>query len=193
MLSAIRRLFIVVLVAGAPVAHADLVVWEFANVTFDDGAEANGRFTVDTDLKLVTDFDILTEAGASLVSPFQYNGTTAQISDQAIETDIGDGYFLQLDSLAGMIPGRTQQLHLSFSGPLVPTGSASIVSDGTVGRVPYERQFGGEIAPQRLVEEAGTGTLSPVPEPAETICLALGLATMGVLSLRRRDAKLVHP
>jgi hypothetical protein len=170
--TAIRGLSIVLLMAGTPAAHADLVVWKFDNVTFDDGAMARGQFSIDTALKQITDFDISTDAGSSLGS-FQYDMTTAQITGQAIEFASGQGFFMQLDSLAGMIPGATRELHLSFSGPLVPTGPASIVSDGTLGRTSYEVQLGGQMAQQRIV--TGTGQLDPIPEPAEVLFLALGL------------------
>jgi hypothetical protein len=175
------------LLAGAPAAHADLVVWTFDNVTFDDGAMARGQFSVDTTLKQITDFDISTDSGSTL-GAFQYDMTTAHITGQAIELASGQGFFMQLDSLAGVIPGATRELHLSFSGPLVPTGPASIVSDGTLGRTSYEFQLGGQMAQQRIV--SGTGELHPVPEPAEVLFLALGLAMlMGAVAVNRKRRK----
>jgi hypothetical protein len=185
--TAIRRLSIVILLAGTTAAHADLVVWKFDNVTFDDGAMARGQFIVDTTLKQITDFDISTDAGSSL-GAFQYDVTTAKITGQSIEFASGQGFFMQLDSLANVIPGATRELHFSFSGPLVPTGPASIVSDGTLGRTSYELQHSGQMVQQRIV--TGTGELHPVPEPAEVLFLALGLPMLlGAVAVNRNRQK----
>jgi len=192
MCNSIQRLCSVMLLVGASAAHAELVIWEFEGVTFDDDAIAQGQFTVDTDLKSVTDFDIFTSAGkpsagTALLTPFEYNALTAQVTQQTIEFDNGQGFFFQLDSLAGVVPGATRELHLSFSGPLVPTGPASIVSDGTLGRVSYELLLSGQMAPQRVVKE--TGQLKAIPEPAQVLCFALGLAMAGVVVLNRARSK----
>jgi len=184
--TAIRRLSIAMLLACATAAHADLVVWKFDNVTFDDGATASGQFSVDATLKQITDFDILTGAGSALAA-FQYDSTTAHITGQAIEFESGQGFFMQLDSLAGVIPGATRELHLSFSGPLVPTGPASIVSDGTLGRTSSEVQLGGQMAQQRIV--TGTGQLNPIPEPAEVLFLALGLPMLAGAAAVNRNRR----
>src|SRR3954469_5357360 len=105
MCKSIQRFCSVMLLVGASAAHAELVIWEFDGVTFNDGATAQGQFTVDTDLKSVTDFDIFTSAGTSVLTPFQYNALTAQVTGEALEFDNGQGFFFQLDSLAGVIPG----------------------------------------------------------------------------------------
>ena len=186
MLETIGRLFLVVLLARAPAVHAAVEIWTFDGVTFDDGASANGQFSVDTELKEVTDFDIFTGASVSFTA-FQYDATTARVALQSIEFDSGLGYFVELNSLPDVIPGTSRQLHLSFSGPLVPSGSASIVSDGRPGRISYELEFSGERGgPQRFV--TGTGQ-TPVPEPAQVLCLTLGLTIMGAVAMRRRVAK----
>jgi hypothetical protein len=186
--TAIGQLLIVVLLATAPAVHAGVEIWKFNGVTFNDGGIADGQFSVDTDLKLITDFSIFTGVGTLLTSSFQYNSATAQITGQAIEVASGEGFFVQLDSSADVIPNLTRELRLSFSGPLVPTGSASIVSDGTLGRTSSERQVGGEMGPQRVV--VGTGNLHPAPEPAEVLFLSVGLAITGIAAVRRVRAQL---
>jgi len=191
MLKPIKAVWIAMLISVAPATHANSVSWEIVNLSFDDGATASGRFTLDTTTNLITDFDISTTAGNTLTTAFEYTPSTARITGQ--NNAPGSGWpndFLQLDSLAGAVPGATRELFLAFSGPLVLGGTATILFDGTLGRTSYEKQLGGEgSGPQRLV--IGTGVVDPpinVPEPAQALWLAAAITAWGLSTIyRRRD------
>jgi hypothetical protein len=191
MLKSCRAMWIAALIFVAPATHANVLSWEIVNLTFDDGATANGRFTLDTTSNLITDFDITTSAGGTLTTLFEYTPSTARITGQ--NNAPGSGWpsdFLQLDSLSGAIPGATRELFLAFSGPLVPGGTATILYEGTLGRTSYEKQLGGEgSGPQRFV--SGPGVVDPpvAPEPMQVTFLVLGAAFLwGMVMMRRRSS-----
>jgi hypothetical protein len=191
MLKPIKAVWIAMLISVAPTTHANSVSWEIVNLSFDDGATASGRFTLDTTTKLITDFDISTTTGNTLTTAFEYTPSTARITGQ--NNAPGSGWpsdFLQLDSLAGAIPGATRELFLAFSGPLVLGGTATILFDGTLGRTSYEKQLGGEgSGPQRLV--IGPGVVDPpiVPEPAQALWLVAAITAWGLSTIYRRRSR----
>jgi hypothetical protein len=190
MLKSLRAVGIACLLAYVAVSDANVVSWEIINLSFDDGASARGRFTFDTTLNTVTDFDILTTAAGSLATSFEYTRSTSRITQQA-NAPGGSGWpdvFFQIDSLDGVIPGATRELFLAFSQQLVLGGKASILYDGTLGRTSYERQSGGESAQaQRLV--VGPGVVDPpaVPEPRPATYAAVGAAALILVSVWRRS------
>jgi len=186
-----------VLLATASASHANVVSWELVNLSFDDGATAHGRFTLDTVLNQITDFDIFTSAGATGIdTAFQYTPATARITQQSNVAG-GSGWpdvFMQLNSLDGIIPGATRELFLAFSQQLVLGGTATVLHDGTLGRTSYEHLSGGEVNQhQRFV--VGPGVVDPpiVPEPAQMTWLAIGLAVLVGVAWRQRRPTLSVP
>jgi hypothetical protein len=183
---AIQCLCVAMLLVGT--AHASVLSWEITNLSFDDGAAAHGRFTLDTASNTITDFDIFTTTGGSISTSFEYTNNTARITGQS-NTPGGSGWpdvFLQLDSLDGVNPGGTRELFLSFSTQLTTGGTATILYEGTLGRISYERQTGGESnQAQRLV--TGPGVIDPpvVPEPGTATYILVATVLMSLWGRRR--------
>ncbi len=85
MLKVTRLVLTALLLCNISLADAALLDWDLIGITFNDGATASGSFTFDTDLNVVTEFDITTTAGTLITSAFNYTVATAHISLQANE------------------------------------------------------------------------------------------------------------
>jgi len=187
---AIKFALVSTLISFVSCSHAALLQWDLHGVTFDDGATAAGHFMFDTDLNQVTDFDIVASAGSKITTMFEYTPDSALLTQN--NGGPGPGWpdnYLQFDARPGTIPGGSRELLLAFAAPLAEGDPISILYQGTqVGQSSFERETVGEHGPgTRLV--IGPQVVDPpivVPEPAQILCLAAGLALMGGMAARKR-------
>jgi len=169
------------LLSAASIANGGELTKELSQVTFDDGGTASGFLTLDTDSRLITDFDIVTTSGSTISTSFDYLPTTAHIGDQS--NAAGSPSFVQLLSLAG---GR--ELFLAFSEPFSLEQTSFILYTSSQGEASFERQT---IDPQ--LEEirwvAGPQVApSVIPESSQMTFVLPGIILAYAIALRRRCA-----
>jgi hypothetical protein len=174
-----RTIWILCLVLSASIADAKLVTEHLQDVSFTDGAKATGSLVLDTDENRIVDFDITTTSGSTFSSSFRYLPGTARITQEG--NDPGEGWpfsFLQINAVFDDSSGG-RQLFLAFSGPIDDVHPTSILQGIASGQISYELGYTGQqLRRERLISGLAVIQASPIPEPAQIVCLGVGLSLM---------------
>ena len=147
-------------------AHAAVVTWNLLDVTFDDGAQATGFFTLDDSVPgFLADFDITTTSGT--LPGFRYlPGNVNQKNVQfdgivlSIAFQTGIGVLVSSDII-------NPDLSLVLGGTIPLTTESFEVLNGVF----------------RNVE---SGSITAVPEPSVLAFLGIGAALFGLAYIGRR-------
>jgi PEP-CTERM motif len=164
------------LCAAAP-ASAATILWTLRNVTFNDGGQASGTFSTDSNTGLATAFNISTTAGSILNSAFNYTASNSQIffiqnafSPQSfiVVTNPFDRY-INLAFVNSLAVGGVNPLRL---GPPI-NGSWECLNCGNL------RSITGGVA-------------TSVPEPAAWALMIAGFGLVGAAARRRQSVRVTY-
>jgi len=155
------------LLFAASCAQADVVTWTLHNVTFDDGGTASGFFTVDTTLDHLPHFDIVTTAGTTLKTPFEYTpSSTVRAATGCSPCVGGDNNAIEIAS------GNGRTLTWAFDGSIDKAGVRTIIANVNAP---------GETADFRdpsIVRTVIGGHIAAVPEPSAVAFLGFAVALL---------------
>lgn len=172
-------------------ASADPVRWELRGVMFGcvegagspclSGGEAQGFFTYDSDLDLISDWAIAVRGGDTTLFP-ELSYTTHQGGAHVDRISPAPSpFFLFSGPPSSTWGGRNRQLRLAFEGQLTNAG-------GTL-HLDIHHPWAGECydcAPWRPLSGGFvTSEAAPVPEPSTIALLGIGLAAIGRTVKRR--------
>jgi PEP-CTERM motif len=159
------------LCAAAP-ASAATILWTLRNVTFNDGGQASGTFSTDSNTGLATAFNISTTAGSILTSAFNYTSSNSQLFIQN---------FFSPQSFIVVNNPFNRYINLAFANSLAVGGVNPLRTSGLLSGS-WECTNCGSL---RLITG---GVATSVPEPAAWALMIAGFGLSGAAIRRRKTS-----